>query len=175
MKRSMIAVLALLTVGGALALTIGCSKKTPTGVTPQPVSIESKAAFAHGGVTVHRIPDDPSKFAARYRMFAVLDADGHSTRLLTYEEASRTLSDDDRVSPVVVWKIVTGRSFDPAAGVSGEPPRSLAASQPVVIEGGGDPPDPGCGGCWCCVSNGSSCSCSWGCIKDCYRTEEIPE
>jgi hypothetical protein len=49
MKRSMLVVLALLAVGGVIALTGGCSKQTPTGVDPRPIRIESKVAFDRGG------------------------------------------------------------------------------------------------------------------------------
>jgi hypothetical protein len=168
MKRSMFVVLALLAVGSAIALTGGCSKQTPTGIDPRPVTIESKAAFDRGGVVVHRVAGDPSRVAVGYLMFSTRGADGPSTRLFTFAEASRTLTDETLVTPVRVWKVVTALSFDPAVGVKGEPPRALHASQPVVIDGGGDPPNP-CS-CPCCTRvDATVCSCTWGCLKSCYR------
>jgi hypothetical protein len=164
----MLVVLALLAVGGVIALTGGCSKQTPTGVDPRPIRIESKVAFDRGGVVVHRVAGDPSRVAVGYLLFSAPDADGHSTRLLTFAEASRELTDETLVTPVRVWKVVPARSFDPAVGVKGDPPRALHASQPVEVDGGGDAPNP-CS-CPCCARvDATVCSCSWGCVKDCFR------
>jgi len=146
------------------ALGLGCSRQTLTA--PQRSSAVDALVYRSDGVGVYR-STDPNAFIVVHARFVVAD-DGGTQRFLTYDAAAKELADDAVVRVVQVTRVVRGSTADQARGAAaGRVPQvdfeqSLAhpnAEEPCVCE--------------CCVKVNGVCTCSWGCLKVCYRSIDV--